>query len=102
ITKSFIMPYEYVNGNHKNSLNIESIARSPYLNRGTASPLSTRNALNITGLLPTAVETLEQQKKRALVQLRAKSSDLEKYMFLAWLRNTNVRLFYRLVIDELD
>ncbi|CAG8735246.1 6216_t:CDS:2, partial [Cetraspora pellucida] len=68
----------------------------------TATPSSTRNALHLTGILPPAVETLEQQKKRALVQFRAKSSSLEKYMFLAWLRNTNVRLFYHIVIDELE
>ncbi|RIB12154.1 malic enzyme [Gigaspora rosea] len=68
----------------------------------TATPLSTRNALHLTGILPSAVENLDQQKKRALSQLRAKSSSLEKYIFLAWLRNTNIRLFYRLVIDELE
>ncbi|CAG8552773.1 14949_t:CDS:2 [Dentiscutata erythropus] len=96
------MPDEYVNGKTKNVSSIENIARSPYLNKGTATSLSARNALQLTGIFPPAVENLEQQKKRALVQLRAKSSNLEKYMFLAWLRNTNVRLFYRVVIDELE
>ncbi|CAG8452598.1 6779_t:CDS:2 [Paraglomus occultum] len=47
-------------------------------------------------------ETMDLQKKRALTQLRSKSSNLDKYMFLAWLRNTNVKLFYRIVIDELE
>ncbi|KAH8556457.1 malic enzyme [Umbelopsis sp. PMI_123] len=52
--------------------------------------------------MPSKVESLDMQKKRALVQLRAKSSDMEKYMFLAHLRNTNVSLFYKIVCDELS
>jgi hypothetical protein len=61
-----------------------------------------RDSLRTTGLLPSAIETSDQQKKRALAQLRSKSSPLEKYIFLAWLRNTNVRLFYRIVTSELE
>lgn len=61
-----------------------------------------RDSLKLTGLMPAAVENLDQQKKRALTQLRSKSTDLEKYLLLAWLRNTNIRLFYRIVIDELE
>ncbi|CAG8628561.1 7157_t:CDS:2, partial [Funneliformis caledonium] len=97
-----IMP-NYANGNgHYTSNKIESVARSPYLNKGTTAPLSLRNALNTAGLLPSTVETVEKQKKRALTQLRSKSSPLEKYIFLAWLRNTNVKLFYSIVIEELE
>ncbi|CAJ0834956.1 1651_t:CDS:2, partial [Entrophospora sp. SA101] len=80
----------------------QNIFKSPYLNQGTSTPHQTRNDLNITGLSPYAVESIEQQKKRALIQLRSKPTDLDKYMFLAWLRNTNVRLFYRIVMDELE
>ncbi|RIA83407.1 hypothetical protein C1645_786441 [Glomus cerebriforme] len=93
----------HINGKgHYNAEKIESIARSPYLNQGTTTPHSIRNALHTAGLSPSAVETADQQKKRALIQLRSKSSNLEKYIFLAWLRNTNVRLFYRIVISELE
>ncbi|GBC03517.1 hypothetical protein RclHR1_05170007 [Rhizophagus clarus] len=94
---------KYTNGNnHYNVDGIESIARSPYLNQGTTAPHSLRNALHTSGLLPSAVESEDQQKKRALAQLRSKGTDLEKYIFLAWLRNTNIRLFYRIVISELE
>ncbi|CAG8481387.1 7801_t:CDS:2 [Ambispora leptoticha] len=81
---------------------VENIAKSHYLNQATSTTSALRDQLQITGLLPAAVESFDLQKKRALVQLRAKSTDLEKYIFLAWLRNTNVRLFYRLVIEELE
>lgn len=69
---------------------------------GTATPTELRSALHLQGLSPAKVESFELQKKRALAQLRSKSSDIEKYVFLAWLRNTNVRLFYGLVGDQLE
>ncbi|KAG9306363.1 hypothetical protein G9A89_018246 [Geosiphon pyriformis] len=81
---------------------MSNIARSHYFNLGTSTPVSERDNLGLTGLLPAAVETLETQKKRALKQLHSKSTDLEKYVFLAWLRNTNTRLFYRLLIEDLE
>ncbi|KAI8594496.1 hypothetical protein EDD21DRAFT_286417, partial [Dissophora ornata] len=68
---------------------------------GTATPTELRAALCLSGLTPAKVESFETQKKRALAQLRSKSSDIEKYVFLAWLRNTNVRLFYGLIGDQL-
>ncbi|CAG8593757.1 4906_t:CDS:2 [Ambispora gerdemannii] len=80
----------------------KNIAKSHYLNQATSTALVLRDQLQITGLLPPAVETFDLQKKRALIQLRAKSTELEKYIFLAWLRNTNVRLFYRLLIEDLE
>ncbi|KAI8391415.1 malic enzyme [Radiomyces spectabilis] len=61
-----------------------------------------RETLGLTGLAPVRVETLEIQKRRALRHLRCKESMLEKYVFLAQLRSTNIRLFYKIVIDELQ
>jgi malate dehydrogenase (oxaloacetate-decarboxylating)(NADP+) len=69
---------------------------------GTATPADLRAALHLSGLSPVNVESFDTQKKRALAQLRSKASDIEKYIFLAWLRNTNVRLFYGLVTDQLE
>ncbi|CAB5203715.1 unnamed protein product [Rhizophagus irregularis] len=74
------------------------MSKSPYLNQGTTAPHSIRNALHTSGLMPFAVESVDQQKKRALAQLRSKNTDLEKYIFLAWLRNTNVSLFIVLLL----
>ncbi|KAF9199151.1 hypothetical protein BGZ49_010767 [Haplosporangium sp. Z 27] len=82
--------------------NIQQISKSSYLNQSTATPAELRAALKIQGLAPPSIESFDLQKKRALTQLRSKSSDIEKYMFLAWLRNTNVRLFYGLVSDQLE
>lgn len=68
---------------------------------GTSTPVAARSVLGLDGLMPNKVESLDVQKKRALIQLRSKSTDMEKYMFLAHLRNTNVSLFYKIVCDEL-
>ncbi|KAJ2049656.1 hypothetical protein H4S04_003091 [Coemansia sp. S16] len=68
---------------------------------GTAMPYETRTALHLKGLVPSAVENFAAQDARAYEQLKNKGSDLEKYIFLSWLRNTNLNLFYRLVLSHL-
>ncbi|CEP14010.1 hypothetical protein [Parasitella parasitica] len=69
---------------------------------GTAMDHAKRQKLGLNGLLPAGVETLEIQKARALRVLRSKHNLLEKYILMAQLRTTNVRLFYKIVIDELE
>ncbi|GAN10408.1 NADP-dependent malic enzyme MaeA [Mucor ambiguus] len=80
------------------------VSRSGYLNEGkcTAMDHAKRQKLGLNGLLPAGVETLETQKARALRVLRSKHNLLEKYILMAQLRTTNVRLFYKIVIDELE
>lgn len=75
---------------------------SGYYNEGTAVEQPKRKALGLTGLLPTHVETLDIQRRRALHQVRSKSSQLEKYIFLAQLRSTNTRLFYNVIIENIE
>ncbi|KAJ1837472.1 hypothetical protein LPJ70_005843, partial [Coemansia sp. RSA 2708] len=70
-------------------------------NAGTALPYATRSALHLKGLVPSGVEDFSAQESRALEQLHAKSTNLEKYIFLSWLRTTNIHLFYRLVLHNL-
>lgn len=69
---------------------------------GTAMHTTTRKALGVHGLSPSRIESLEIQKRRALSQLRSKHTMLEKYIFMAQMRNTNIRLFYKIVCDELE
>ncbi|KAI8993694.1 hypothetical protein BDB01DRAFT_832478 [Pilobolus umbonatus] len=73
-----------------------------YDNEGNATQEQKRKDLGLTGLLPVGVETLEIQKRRALSQVRSKSSMLDKYIFLAQLRSSNIRLFYKIIIDHLQ
>lgn len=53
------------------------------------------------GLLPPTVEPIELQMARCMKQLGQKSTDMEKYLYLSGLRNTNVHLFYRLVVQHI-
>jgi malate dehydrogenase (oxaloacetate-decarboxylating) len=70
-------------------------------NRGTAFTLAERDALGITGRLPAAVETLDEQAARAYRQLNAQPSDLAKYIYLNEVHDQNQVLYFRLLADHL-
>ncbi|HSD41405.1 MAG TPA: NAD-dependent malic enzyme [Burkholderiales bacterium] len=78
------------------------VLRDPLLNRGTAFTAGERARLGLTGLVPPRVETLDEQVARVLVNLRGKSSALEKYIYLAGIQNDNETLFFRTLIDNLE
>src|ERR1700691_5867873 len=69
-------------------------------NHDTAFAPAERRAYGIEGLLPNAHETLDRQTERALRHLDAKTSDLEKYIYLISLADTNETLFYRTVMSD--
>src|SRR6476619_2727562 len=79
-----------------------AVLASPAINRGTAFTLAQREALGLTGLLPTGVTTLEGQLRRVYAQYREQTSDLRKWVYLANLRDRNEVLFYRLLTDHLS
>ena len=53
------------------------------------------------GLIPPNVETIDIQLERCLKQIARKGSSIERYLYLSGLRNTNVHLFYRLLIKHI-
>ena len=59
-----------------------TVLQDRYRNRGTAYTLEERAKLGITGWLPAAVETLDEQARRAYSQLRLQPTDLQKYIYL--------------------
>ncbi|KAJ2786165.1 hypothetical protein GGI15_001691 [Coemansia interrupta] len=67
---------------------------------GTAMPAEMRQALHLKGLIPSSIENYSKQELRAYGQLMSKSTNLEKYEFLAALRSLNVNLFFRLVLSH--
>ncbi|KAJ1990217.1 hypothetical protein H4R33_001796 [Dimargaris cristalligena] len=89
-----------------NPLEDEEAARtwvhSNFDNQGTVIPNEVRNKLHLRGLVPAGIDSFENQEERALEQLRLKKTDIEKYMFLSWLKNTNMQLFYRVLLDNLE
>lgn len=71
-------------------------------NKGTAFTEEERDRLKIRGLLPPRVTSLELQVDRTLENLRRKTSDIEKYIFLNSLHGRNERLFYTVVRRNLE
>jgi len=86
----------------KQSLVGFDVLQNPKLNKGTAFSEEERDRLGLRGLLPCTVTTQKIQINRVLENLRRKTSDIERYIFLFSLQNRNERLFYRLLIDHID
>jgi hypothetical protein len=67
------------------------------LNRGAAFTEDERRVLNLQGLLPAAVESLDHQVKRELEQVRRKATPIDRYEYLSGLLDRNVQLYVLLV-----
>lgn len=67
----------------------------------TSHSIAVRKFNRTHGLLPPSVESTEVQTKRCLKQLAEKTKNIDKYLYLSGLRNTNVHLFYRLLVDHI-
>ncbi|KKY25500.1 putative malic enzyme [Phaeomoniella chlamydospora] len=80
----------------------QKLIHPPFANShyDTAQSISLRKFLGTHGLIPPRPDTYEIQKKRCLAQLALKSTNIEKYTYLATLRKNNVHLFYRLLVDH--
>ncbi|RLN87970.1 hypothetical protein BBJ28_00023331, partial [Nothophytophthora sp. Chile5] len=74
--------------------------RTPIANKGQAFTHEERKVLKLRGLLPEAVTSIELETKRAMVQLRRKSTPLEKYIFLQGMQDTNEDVYYRMLIEN--
>lgn len=78
----------------------EQLIHNPFLNKGTAFTSEERNTLGLNGILPPAVQTLDQQVKQTYAQYQSKQSDLEKRIFLMTIFNENHVLFYKLFSEH--
>ncbi len=70
------------------------------LNKGTAFTDAERAAFGLEGLLPPSVETIYQQQRRILQQLGHKPTNLERYIFLIQVFDSNQTLFYYVVMSD--
>jgi malate dehydrogenase (oxaloacetate-decarboxylating) len=80
---------------------IPSVLSDPLSNHGAAFTEAEREALGLTGRLPTAVLTLDQQAQRSYKQLQAQGSDLAKNVYLEQLHDRNEVLYYKVLLDHL-
>ncbi|HVK43411.1 MAG TPA: NAD-dependent malic enzyme [Micropruina sp.] len=74
----------------------------PMANRGTAFTLAEREQLELSGLLPSRVTTMEEQLRRTYAQYSRSPSPLAKFVYLSQLRDRNEVLFYRLLSENLE
>lgn len=74
----------------------------PFTNKGTAFTARERDDLDLHGILPAAVSTMEKQLERAYENFLSSKTDLDKYIFLTGLRDRNETLFFRLLHDHID
>src|SRR2546422_9643561 len=76
------------------------LLHDPRRNKSTAFSDAEREQLGLLGLLPEGVDDLETQARRALAQLDAKTTDLERYVYLSALQDTDETLFYRVLMAD--
>ncbi len=75
--------------------------QDPLHDKGTAFTQAERDALGLTGRLPSAVQTLDQQAQRAYQQMRRQGDDLAKNVYMEQLHDRNEVLYYRVLADHL-
>ena len=78
------------------------VLNSAAINKGTAFTKEERDKYKLHGLLPPTINTPESQMTRALENMRRKYYDIERYVFLRSLQGRNERLFYQLVLNNIE
>ena len=80
----------------------KALLLNPLTNKGTAFTQRERDDLDLHGLVPPAVCTIQQQMARTYESFQAKTSNIEKFIYLTSLHDRNETLFYRLVFEHID
>jgi malate dehydrogenase (oxaloacetate-decarboxylating) len=78
------------------------LLNNPVLNKGTAFTDAERDAFDLHGLLPPHVAELDYQVMRRLDAFRGLSRDIQKYVFLRGLQDTNETLFYAFLTRNIE
>jgi len=76
------------------------LLHDPSLNKSTAFTEAERQALGLVGLVPDTTESEEVQLSRVLLQLDHKTSDIDRYVYLANLLDHDETLFYKTIMSD--
>ncbi|KAJ8433508.1 hypothetical protein Cgig2_018042 [Carnegiea gigantea] len=79
-----------------------SLLRDPHYNKGLAFTERERDAHYLRGLLPPTVISQDIQAKKMIHNIRQYQVPLQKYMAMMDLQEMNEKLFYRLLIDNVE
>lgn len=80
----------------------KALLYDPGLNKGTMFSDEERDGLGLRGLLPSRVFSPSDRTAHIINNVRRKTTDLEKYLYLSGLQNRNERLFYRVLIEHIQ
>jgi len=72
------------------------------VNKSTGFTKEEREKYGLRGLLPHAISPQELQEDRMLASMRRKGFDIERYIFLSTLQDRNEKLFYKMVINNIE
>ncbi len=72
------------------------------LNKGSAFTDDERRDFNLHGLLPVAIESIEDQEKRTYHQFSHLRNNLNKHVFLRNIQDTNETLYFNLISHHLE
>lgn len=72
------------------------------LNKGLAFSIEERQSLGVHGLMPPVVQSLEQQEKLVLENLKKQATDLDRYVYLMHLLDRNEKLFYKVLSSNVE
>lgn len=101
------MDFKFSRDTHGNPfLNVDvtdyALLTNAKLNKGMAFNQEERIAFGLLGLLPSRYTDLSTQLARSYETLTSKPSDIEKYIYLRDLQDSNETLFFRLIVDHLE
>lgn len=83
----------------KNQSGIELI-ENPLFNKGSAFSEHERSQYQLYGLIPSKIETIEEQLERTDWSFNRLTDDLSKHIFLRALQDQNEVLFYRYLLEH--
>ncbi|CAI9114210.1 OLC1v1014874C1 [Oldenlandia corymbosa var. corymbosa] len=78
------------------------LLRDPHFNKGLAFTEKEKDAHYLRGLLPPVVVSQEIQVKKMMANIRQYQVPLQRYMAMMDLQERNERLFYKLLIDNVE
>ncbi|XP_020804912.1 NADP-dependent malic enzyme [Drosophila serrata] len=75
---------------------------NPKFNKGVGFTFNERRLLSIHGLLPASVQTIDMQVKCCQLVVASMSGPLQRYAYIMVLSQTNIRLFYRFLLSDIE
>lgn len=84
------------------SLTDYALITNSLLNKGMSFTQAERDEFGLLGLLPPHISDINTQRERSLLAVKSKPTDIEKYIYLRDLQDSNETLFYNLIHQHIE